>query len=108
MPLAYASWSRSATASAVGARTGVDPAADDEPTVEAERVTVRAGEIGPYEGIPDTLPAGAVTFVFEMEDPGGRATHDLRIEELDVGSPIIARGQSAEFTVELEPGTYTI
>jgi plastocyanin len=96
-----------APADADEAVADADPV-EDEPPVAAEQVTVRAVETGPYEGLPDTLPAGVVTFLFEMEDPGDRTTHDFRIEELDEGTPIIARGQSAELTVELEPGTYTV
>lgn len=84
-----------------------DEDVDDEPTVEGTPVTVRAVETGPYEGLQESLPAGVVTFTFEMEDPGDRTTHDFRIEELDAGTPIIAKGQSAQLTVELEPGTYT-
>lgn len=90
-----------------GEATG-DADVGDAPAVDETRVTVRALETGPYEGLPEMLPAGVVTFIFEMEDPGDRTTHDFRIEELEVGTPIIARGQSAELTVELEPGNYTV
>lgn len=57
--------------------------------MDPQEVTVRAVRVGPYEGLPDTLPAGEVKFNFEQDgDP--RTTHDLRIEELDAGTRKLA------------------
>lgn len=82
-----------------------DGQADTDGAADGETVVVRSVTIGPFEGVPETVPAGEVTFRLEQEDPD--APHDFRIEELDEGTDVLEEGETDEFTVELEPGTYT-
>lgn len=85
---------------------GADPAeVENGQATDGETVTVRSVTIGPFEGVPETVPAGEVTFRLEQEDPD--APHDFRIEELDEGTDVLDEGETDEFTVDLESGTYT-
>lgn len=76
-----------------------------EPNEARDVATVRAVGTGPYADAPQTLPAGEVTIVLEQEDREN--LHDLRIEELDVGTAMLHEGEREAIAVELEPGTYT-
>lgn len=85
---------------------GADPAEEENgQATDGETVTVRSVTIGPYEDVPETVPAGEVTFRLEQEDPD--APHDFRIDELDEGTDVLEEGETDEFTVDLESGTYT-
>lgn len=90
---------------------GGEPDADadaGEPDADAgsaESVAFEAGDLF-YEGLPETLPAGAITF--EMDNVGN-LPHDLTIEELGDRKVIDTEGGgSGSAVVELEPGEYTL
>ena len=52
------------------------------------------------------VPAGTVTFVVENQ---GQVPHDFRIrgDGVDERTPMLQPGESAQLTVELQPGTYS-
>ncbi|WP_166348554.1 cupredoxin domain-containing protein [Phytoactinopolyspora limicola] len=80
----------------------VDDPDDGEEIVET--ITVQAGDLY-YEGIPDTLPAGAIQIEFENV---GEMLHDIVVEELDDFVVVAAAGGESDVgTVTLEPGEYT-
>ena len=86
-----------------------EPAENDEPADDADvaaTVEVTADELL-FEGIPDSLPAGAIEFVMENV---GNLPHDLVIEELgdQVVVSLTDSGETASGTVELEAGEYTL
>jgi plastocyanin len=79
---------------------------DEAPADAAETVEFQADELF-FEGIPETLAAGAVEFVMENV---GNLPHDLVIEELGdrVVVPLTDAGETNSGTVELESGEYTL
>ena len=82
-----------------GAPTGAPPAGD------ATVVTASATEYA-YELSTTTIPAGDVTF--ELTN-NGSMSHDLVLEGgPGGGTDVIGGGETASFTVTLEPGTYTL
>jgi plastocyanin len=70
-----------------------------------DAVAIEAIDID-YVGVPDTVPAGDVTFALNNT---GNLEHNIVIEEL--GDELVTEaqgGETAEGTVTLEPGTYTL
>ncbi|MDN4476393.1 plastocyanin/azurin family copper-binding protein [Demequina sp. SYSU T00192] len=75
------------------------------PPADATVVEVSAVEYG-YTATPASVDAGTITF--ELTNDGGMS-HDLVLEEDPGGSTaVIGPGETDAFTVDLEPGTYTL
>jgi plastocyanin len=70
-----------------------------------DAVTIEAIDID-YVGAPESVPAGDVTFALNNT---GNLEHNIVIEELGDELVVEAQGgETAEGTVTLEPGTYTL
>lgn len=91
--------------SACGGSTPDDPEPTGAPPADATVVTASATEYA-YELSTTTVPAGAVSF--ELTN-NGSMSHDLVLEgDPGGGTEVIGSGETATFTVTLEPGTYTL
>jgi plastocyanin len=89
----------------VAACSSEPPATDTAPPPDAVLIEVSAVEFS--FSLSDT-PTAAGTYTFKLTNDGSMG-HDLVIEGLDGASTdIVGPGQSASFTVTLEPGEYTL
>jgi uncharacterized cupredoxin-like copper-binding protein len=84
------------------------------PAADAGDDTMMAGEQVPVSlmefaiDMPDTLPAGPVTFAVTND---GTITHSFEIESADLEEELaseLAPGETGMLTVDLAPGTYEV
>lgn len=85
-----------------------DPATPETPAAPADRGTVINVSGVDMAFIAPELPTAPGTYTFVFTNDGGMQ-HDLVIEGIDgAETPVIAPGDTAEFTVTLEAGEYTM
>jgi uncharacterized cupredoxin-like copper-binding protein len=87
--------------------TAMNPVTTSQ-TAAAATIPIQV-QLSEYEiRMPDTIPAGAQTF--HIAD-GGHANHNFQIEGNGVSQKLVndlTRGDTADMTVTLKPGTYTV